>query len=471
MTKELLEGGAGMIRLCKHNQDNVIAKVRNGELDAVALSTSNLIDDIILQMHQYKVFDCLKDNIPDLRYHNTTIPYHLVWASSVAAKMKVQTSLTDIPFAINNHKTLAQLGYTIIDTDGNLKTGLMQESSLRFLLGKYESDHFINGYNNTVREGIFPLLDISPDIHILDCTDLEVNLDNPNYEGSGVGHNKMTNAPARGYKLATLRGIVEDTGLIEEIRFGAINIHDLNLSAEMVKTSPHLKPGDILINDRGFISRDLINYLKIHREVDTYIPLRKDMDATNHAIAIAKEQDDWETHPNRKRTRQRIAFVPEIGNMWEGSNPKEDVPLNSCVVWDTETDMYFVFVTTDLSVPAAGIISTYELRPEIEEDYRQLKDFWKIENFKSTKLNVILFHVICVLFGYLFFQLYTITPEGAKYLHKSLPIILKNYIPEVHPYVVLYVGHEFGILTVFELMELYAHLPVQAKKVLEKYLN
>lgn len=48
-----------MIRLCKYNQDNVMDKVRRGEIDAVALSTSNLIDDIILEMHKTKIFDCL----------------------------------------------------------------------------------------------------------------------------------------------------------------------------------------------------------------------------------------------------------------------------------------------------------------------------------------------------------------------------------------------------------------------------
>lgn len=126
-----------MIRLCRHNQENVLERVRQGRLDAVSLSTSNLIDDIILSMNNTKLFECLKNNIPDLRSHNTTIPYELIWASAIAAKMKVQTSLTDIPYAISDHRTLAQLGYTLIDTDGNLKNGLMQESSLRFLLDKY----------------------------------------------------------------------------------------------------------------------------------------------------------------------------------------------------------------------------------------------------------------------------------------------------------------------------------------------
>lgn len=117
---------------------------------------------------------------------------------------------------------------------------------------------------------------------------------------------------------------------------------------------------------------------------------------------------------------------------------------------------------------------TYELRPEIEEDYRQLKDFWKIEDFKSTKINVILFHIVCVLFGYLFFQLYTLLPEGIELLHRSLPIILKNYLPQIQPYVVLYAGYEFGVLTLFDTMELYAHCDENTrnkfKEVLERKL-
>ena len=460
-----------MIRICKYNQSSVIEKIRKGKLDAVALSTSSLVDNIILEMNNSKIFDCLKNNIPDYRAHNTTIPYELIWASAIAAKMKVQTSLTDIPFALNDHRTLAKLGYTIIDTDGNLKTGLMQESSLRFLLGKYDAQLFLNGYNNTVQNGILPLLDIVPNIHILDCTDLEVNFSNTNYESSGIGHSKSDESPTRGYKLATLRGIVNDTGLIEEIRFGSINIHDLKLSEEMLKTTPMLKPGDILINDRGFLSRELINYLKTQRGVDTYVPLKHNMDAYSDAVIIAKKQNNWQPHPNKKRTNQFISSVKDTGTYWVSSNPKEDVPINSCVVWDKEEDKYFVFITTDLTASAKDIIMTYELRPEIEEDYRQLKDFWKIEDFKSTKLNVILFHIICVLFGYLFFQLYTLMPEGETYLHKSLPIILKNYMPEIQPYVVLYVEYEFGVLTLFELMDFYAHCPEDVQKLFKNILQ
>ena len=219
----------------------------------------------------------------------------------------------------------------------------------------------------------------------------------------------------------------------------------------MLRTTPVLQPGDILINDRGFISRELLNYLKLNRGVDTYVPLKKNMETYNQAVLGAKDQNVWETHPNKKRKNQFISSISGMGLYWQSENPDNDVPINSCVVWDKGTNEYFVFVTTDTRASAKDIIRTYELRPEIEEDYRQLKDFWKIEDFKSTKLNVILFHVVCVLFGYLFFQIYTLLPDGEKFLHKSLPVILKTYIPEVRPYVVLYVGYEFGILTLIEL--------------------
>ena len=99
----------------------------------------------------------------------------------------------------------------------------------------------------------------------------------------------------------------------------------------------------------------------------------------------------------------------------------------------------------------------YCLRPEIEEDYRQIKDFWKIEDFKSTKLNAIAFHIVSVLFGYLFFQLYTMLPEGEKYAGRSLPAILKNYQPKAQGFIVLYADGECGVITLFEMMELYSN--------------
>lgn len=465
-----------MLRICKHNKQSVIEQVRNGSLDAVALSSSNLVDDIILAMHTSGILDCLAQGIKDQRKHNTTVPYNVIWTAAIAAKMKVHTSLTDIPYAITDHRVLSELGYSLYDTFGQIGEALMTEGSIRFLVGKYSAEDFIAGYNRAVQEYIMPKMDMKPSIHILDCTDLEVNLKNKNYESSGLAYSKRriddNKPPARGYKLATLRGLVDDSGIIEEVRFGPLNTHDLTLSQEMLMTSPMLKRGDILINDRGFMSRDLLNFLKTERGVDTYIPLRSNMEATQIAILAAKEENKWEYNP--KYPNQKITLVTDLGKYWRSdelvSNTR-DVPINGCVIWNTENDTYAVIVTTDLTCLASGIIKTYSLRPEIEEDYRQIKDFWKIEDFKSTKLHLIVFHVICVLFGYLFFQLYTMLPDGKQYAGRSLPVLLKKYQAKVQGYVVLYVGDEFGVLTLFEVLELYANVPTGVKDILAKQIK
>ena len=298
-----------MIKICKENKESVLRKIYTGEFDNVAASVSNLVDDIILSMHKSGILASLANKLPDKRAHNTTIPFELVMALSVAAKMKTNTSICDVPYAITDHRVLAELGYNIIDTEKDLKSGMMTESSLRFLFGKYEAKELFKSYNEVVQEQIMPKLNYKPNIHILDCTELSVNLDNNNYEQSAVTTNKYGDVD-RGYKLASLRGIVEDTGIIEEIEFGAMNVHDLELSREMLKTTKVFNPGDILIEDRGFLDRNLINYLKNERQIDVYVPLRSNMNAYQIAVQIAKDEDRWEQHPSREK--QKIAFVPNL---------------------------------------------------------------------------------------------------------------------------------------------------------------
>lgn len=456
-----------MIRVCRKNNLSVIKQVLSGKLDKIALSTTNLVDDIILAMSTHGILDCISENIPDIRSQNKAIPYSVIWASSIASKMKVHTSLTDIPCAICDYKTLAELGYTLFDKNG-IKRSLMTEGALRFLIGKYNAETLICGYNNAVQNGIMKKMNLESNIHILDCTDIEVNYFNSNYEGAGIGYSKRHSSDmkekGRGYKLSTLRGIVNDCGVIEEIRLGALNVHDLKLSEEMIRTTSVLKSGDILINDRGFLSRELVNYLKIEKGVDTYVPLRNGMQAYNIAIQIAKEECKWIQHPFKKYSTQKVCFVEDLGQYWRTDKYErsslnytyDDVYLNGCVIWETIDNTYSVIVTTDTKKSAQNILKVYCLRPEIEEDYRQLKDFWKLEDFKSTKLNLITFHIVSVLFGYLFFHLYTMFAEGEKYIGKSLPVVLKNYSPQVQGYIVLYVGEEFGVITLLELMEIYS---------------
>jgi len=436
-----------LLTICKNNRKEIEKSIQNKRLDDIVSSSSDIIEEIILAMTRDGIIECLNNPFSDKRRHNSVVPFKLVMALAITSKMKVRTSLTDIPYAISDHRVLAEIGYNIINHD---KEELFTEGTIRHLLGKYTSEEWINYYNDIVRNYIFTKKGIRPNIHILDCTKIAVNFDNENYENSSIATDRKGNK-MRGYKLSSLRGIYKDTGIIEEIRFGTASTHDLSLSEEMLKTSKCLKHGDILINDRGFLSRELINFLKSKKGVDTYVPLRHNMVAFEEAVSIAKQQNNWRPHPSRKN--QLITTVSNLGMCWESENKNLDVPISTCVSWDKETDTYFVFATTNTKATASEIIKIYELRTEIEEDFRQLKDFWKLEDFKSTKYNVISFHIICVLFGYLFYQLYINSEQGQKYFGKSLPVLLKKQRTEFINHLVLYSGEYFCCMNIVEFFE------------------
>ena len=172
----------------------------------------------------------LTESFKDKRKQNKHIPFDVLIALAITAKMKIKTSLTDVAFAVTDGELLSELGGDILDTDRNLEEGLFAEGVMRNALKKYEAQEFIDSYNHYIQNVVMPSLDIAPSIHILDCTKIQVNLDNENYENSEVI--KDDGQTIRGYKMGTLRGLMDDSGIIEEIVFDAIKPYDLELWLE-----------------------------------------------------------------------------------------------------------------------------------------------------------------------------------------------------------------------------------------------
>lgn len=459
-----------MLKSCRQNNQKVLESIKNGKIDAADISFSNFIDDIILKMSKMEIINSFKDVLEDKRCcKNSQIPLNILFVLAATAKMKIMTSLTDIPYAIIDSDTLAELGWNIYDTNRELEKGLISDGAIRGFLEHYVAEEFIALYNDYTRLTLKNLKH-SPDIHILDCTKIDVNVDNDNYENSTVI--KDDSKLRRGYKLASLRGLLDYSGVIEQIEIGTLKTHDLNLSKDILLNSPALKAGDLLIEDRGFLSREIINNLKTERKVDTYIPVKKNMEIYKESVKIAKQQAKWVNHPNKKRKEQKVASVKAVGCFWVSGQVQDDVELNAGVVYDTKKEKYYVFVTTDLTVTGRQIIKTYELRPEIEEDFRQLKDFWKLEGFKSTKYTHIIFHIVMLLIGYLYYQLYKNTEEGSKYANKALPVILKKYVPvKKAKKVIIYADKYFGIFGFLEFLDIYASCNEKVRKELEKVLE
>ncbi len=457
-----------MIQICQKDKEKVFEAIRTGKIDAAEMSFPNLIDDILLVMKKRGLTAPLTQALPDKRRDNSHIPFGILLCLAVAAKLKCKASLTDVPFAVTEAELLAELGWNIWDNERDVNDGLFSESVMRKLLAKYKSEEWVSFYNVYVQEHLMKELDIQPCVHILDCTKVLVNPDNDNYENSSVI--KTDGETARGYKLGVLRGILDDSGIAEEIVFGTLKTHDMEQCREMLKNTSCFHENDILINDRGFLSREMTNYLKTERKVDTYIPARKNMTVYQDAVKLATASGKWHKHPNPKRKDQEIQLVTDLGPLWESGDPEKDVPINACVVHDKKTDKYFVFMTTDTGRSAWQIINTYELRPEIEEDFRQMKDFWKLEDFKSTKYNYITCHIVMTLVGYLYFQIYKNLDEGKKYAGKSLPVVVKNYKETKPKSVIIYVGQYFGIFPFLEFLQLYAECTLEVRRLLDPIL-
>src|SRR5262249_42090114 len=98
-------------------------------------------------------------------------------------------------------------------------------------------------------------------LHILDTTPIEVPLAAGTYECRGVVKTE-DGTYARGYKLATLRTLLDSAGLLSQVALAAIQVHDVALCRPLLEQASVLRAGDLLLEDRGFLDGALLSHLK-----------------------------------------------------------------------------------------------------------------------------------------------------------------------------------------------------------------
>jgi hypothetical protein len=260
-------------------------------------------------------------------------------------------------------------------------------------------------------------------VWILDATKLLVNLGNARYEGSQTSKDE-DGRPIRGYKLGLLSTLVDTGRLIVSLEWDGVRAADARVAGGLVTHGTPMERGDTLLEDRGLIDGEVITCLKRDLGVDVVFPLKREMLAYRLACFKAGERAHrWERHPTR--VRQEIQRVEAVDGPWETCQ----VPLNACVVRErapahpeAEADgyRYWVFATTNRQRSGKGIITDYTARAECEEDHRQIKGpNWELDEFTSTALVEILYHVLVVLFAYNLCQWYGNTEAGQRFAGKT----------------------------------------------------
>lgn len=483
-----------MIKL--NNKERVIEEINENKIENIFNIIPNLSDKVLdYNETNYNILNIINETFEDKRSYKSEIPSALFLLSGVQSRMKQQFSISQLPLALTSKKIINKLGLNIAY---NQNECLLKESNIRAWLGKYEdknidfNNYFIKYFNHFTEKYLL-LSNTACDIHILDCSILEVNLENENYEESTTAY--KGGKKLRGYKIGLLRGIIPNGGVVEEICMSTAKEHDFQMSKDMVSNSKYLKEGDYLLEDRGFLDIDIFKELN-KKKINIIIPVKKNMEIYDAAVKSAKDKNNWIKHPNLRRKGQDITLITDLESFWLSADDKNKKPsklkldykINACVIRlekeqnkDILTDeeivsiegdyAYACIITNAATLSCQEIIRLYEMRSEIEEDFRQLKDFWGLNNYKSTKYNVISFIILISLMGYNFYQIYKESEEGKKYIGKSLIVEEKHGLYIVKGVrTAIVTQHYFGVFEQDELLDLYASLDKQKRELIKQYL-
>jgi hypothetical protein len=421
--------------LLRENPKAVLEALRMGRIESMDAAGDRITDLHVLYALKSGLLAEAAASFPDPRAH-PEIPAHVLLTASIAAAFQGEYALRETGCALHSPAILAELGLNAawlapgegLSRRGTETQALFHGDTLRKLLyqiaaadhdaGRRPGESLLRWWNETVGPALLRHAGGGTGVWIRDATQLIVNLANPRYEGSEVA-TEEGKQPQRGYKLGLLSALIDTGRLLVGVAWGGIRTGDLPLCQPFVAEGTPLRPGDTLLQDRGLLDGAEITVLKRDLGVDVVVPLKKAMLSYRLAVLWAERNEHrWEAHPTRPR--QQIQRVCDIGGPWESL----EVPLNGCVVreWEAEKGEYeyWVFSTTNLERSGRGILREYTTRSECEEDHRQSKGpDWEMDEYTSTRLVEIVYHVLVVLFAYNLCQLYGQTEAGQRFAGKT----------------------------------------------------
>jgi hypothetical protein len=513
------------IKLWARNGEAVRQAIELGELIHLDTASEELTDEFLLFAIQSGLLSKWAKAFPDPR-QEPEISMEVILASHLAARFAGLYSMRKSGYVLRSAAVLGALGYSVevlepdqgVSLRGTSDDKLLSGDVLRKLLVKLE-DHvdlntplrlpppepslsvkvrqrasrravkgavdaaeaearaqrvaakLMDWYNDTVGPLLLAYARVGTGrrIHIVDTTHVEVPLATGTYECSGVVKND-DGTRSRGYKLATLRTLLDHAGLLTQVGLAPIQVHDLPLCRLFFETAPVLRAGDLVLEDRGFVDGKTLTFLKQQRRVDVIVPLKSTMLSYHEAVQLAALQDEWQPHP--ARDHQHIAFVKGVDHLWDACQ----VPLNACVIryWNRKKGAldHIVLVTTDQRLKGPWIVRHYEERPEIEQDYEQMKSGgWQLKKLSSTRYREIVFYIVTVVLSYSLYHLFANTQAGARFADKTRQALAFEQLRSRRTHVIAYAGGYFEIFETLSFARFILQLPASSQERLRHWLD
>ncbi len=231
------------IEILNQQPRKVLDKLKLGQVDSIEYGVEQITDEFMIYGLRGGLIDELSKSFPDPR-KECEITAKQILCASIAGHFQDMYSISQSPYALHSPILLAELGLNVkvlLEGEGISRRGTQENAPfsgdvIRKMLRKMTAQELVYWYNHYVGRAYLGQADYAPCLHIMDCTKLVVNYDNRNYEGSGVVTNDE-DEQERGYKLGSLRSLLDDGEIITSIAFGAINVHDLTLCKDILMCS------------------------------------------------------------------------------------------------------------------------------------------------------------------------------------------------------------------------------------------
>jgi hypothetical protein len=131
-----------------------------------------------------------------------------------------------------------------------------------------------------------------------------------------------------------------------------------------------------------------------------------------------------------------------------------------------------VLVTTDPCLKGPWIVRHYEERPEIEQDYQQMKSGgWQLKKLSSTRYSEIVFSILTVVLSSSLYHLFCNTRAGARFADKTRQALAFEQLRSRRTHIIAYAGGYFEIFETLSFVRFVLQLPASVQERLRHWLD
>ncbi len=461
-------GRCGTVYL-SHRQTETLDALKKGEIENVRVSQRLPVDQIVAFALKEGFLQKGLQAFPDPR-KLWEIPIEVLLLPQILQRLNDEHSLLLAPYLLNSADLITQLGYNVrvLDEGFNKKNTYPRKApfhgeTLKHLLLGVKPDGLVEWFNQAWLPIWRSQAPGRSGQYILDGTRIEIPAHLANkFQGAGCVQNK-DGTYSYGYKAVWLQEIIDHKGVIVSLKIVPIQVHDLEAARGLIDAFA-FEAGSTLIADRGFIDGEWITHLKRDRKLDLFIPLKRNMQATQAAISMADHRGLWKAHPMREK-QQVAEFTSEDGGLFWKECPV--LTTGVLVRWmkkDGASDEV-LFVTTKERQTGKQILATYDQRAEIEESHRQMKENQGLETLPSKKFVQVVFRILMGVIGFNLMNLFLNSENCQTFEEFSLKTLRQKRVEEDNPKVLVYTRQTFAVFRLMELLPLMLELsdPVRRK--------